>query len=275
MTYSNKKELLNLLEKEHLAADKNLSQNFLFNPAVVKKIIAAAQIGPHDHIVEVGPGLGFLTRELINTADSVHAIELDREIIPFIKTHFASVPNFTLEEGNVLKAMLPSRPYKLVANIPYHITSPLIMHFLRPKTASEKIPDLIVLLVQKEVAEKICAGPGEHSVLSLGVQIFGKPEIISLVSRNDFYPAPKVGSAILKITPHPKPLIKNFPAFKTLINLAFGQKRKTVANSLKIGTLTKTDIENLLISVGVDPMTRPQNLTIGDWQKIVEKADTL
>ncbi len=269
MTYSNKNELLNLLHVEGLFAKKDLSQNFLFNIGVIKKIIATAEITPADHIVEVGPGLGFLTQELIKTAASVHAIELDRDIIPYIKKHFAHVKNFTLEEGNVLKAVLPGTNYKLVANIPYHITSPLITHFLRPKTESERRPDLIVLLVQKEVAEKICADTGSHNILSLSVQVFGKPEIVSIVSRNDFYPSPRVDSAILKIVPHPSPLISDFPKFKSLINSAFSQKRKTIANSLKIDSLTKQETEKLLVSVGIDPMSRPQNLSIEDWRKLV------
>ncbi|MBU0668424.1 ribosomal RNA small subunit methyltransferase A, partial [Patescibacteria group bacterium] len=190
--YKNKEELLTLLKKEKLWTQKNLGQNFLINPAILDEILNAANLTNEDYIIEVGPGLGILTDKLLKQAAKVHCIELDPKLIPYLRRTFGHNTGFELEEGTALKANLPDHPYKLVANIPYYITSPLLRHFLNPKDPSQKRPELIVLLVQKEVAQKICAGENDQSILSLNVQIFGKPEIIATVGPANFFPAPKV-----------------------------------------------------------------------------------
>ncbi len=282
MTYHNKTELLQLLKKEHIFAKDKYSQNFLINNEVITKIIKTAEINTEDFIVEVGPGLGILTEKLIKKAGRVRSIELDKTLYPYLEKTFGGYKSFQLEKGSALKAKLPLSNYKLVANIPYHITSPLLNHFLNPTLDEEKRATLIVLLVQKEVAEKICALPGEHSILSLNVQIFGKPEMISKVSRYDFYPAPKVDSAILKIETYNEPLIKDLKLFKQLTSVCFHQKRKTLLNTLQNFTpglggskdrKNKHDqrlkTEQILANAGIDPVTRPQTLSIIQWKNLI------
>ncbi len=287
MTYSSLSELTAILKKEHLWADKNLGQNFLINTGVVEKIIDAAGVTKTDHIVEVGPGLGILTQALLHRAGRVHAIELDRGIIPYLEKTFGNNPKFYLEKGTALKATLPVEPYKLVANIPYYITSPLLTHYLNPPEPlpgqpAPLRPQTIVILVQLEVAQKICAGPGNHSILSLMTQIFGKPEIITKVSKNNFYPAPKVDSAVLRITTYDQPLIKDLKLFKQLISICFHQKRKTLLNTLQNFTpggsgksrgANKADTRALaagtLQTAGLDGSARPQDLSLEDWQRLM------
>ncbi len=283
MTYHNKTELLQLLKKEQIFAKEKYSQNFLLNREVIKKIIKTAEINKEDLIIEVGPGLGILTEELLKKAGRVRSIELDRSLYPYLKKTFGGDKNFQLEKGSALKARLPESNYKLVANIPYHITSPLLSHYLNPHNPQEKRPDLIVLLVQKEVAEKICAGPGEHSILSLNVQIFGEPKMISKVSRYDFFPAPKVDSAILKIETYNEPLIKDLKLFKQLTSVCFHQKRKTLLNTLQNFTPglggskdrknkhdQRSRTEQILANAGIDGQTRPQTLSITDWKNLID-----
>ncbi len=265
----------NLLTDIKLRAKKSLGQNFLKDKGALSKIVSSANLNQADFVVEIGPGLGVLTAELIQKARQVLAIELDQQLIPLLTRNLqqpdGEIPqNLQIIHGDALKFPLPEKPYKLVANIPYYITSPILNHFLQPQTPVQKRPDLIVLLVQKEVAEKVCAGPGDHSVLSLQVQIFGKPEIMGKVGKDSFSPPPKVDSAILKITPYDKPLIQNTPIFFKIIHAAFAQRRKTLLNSFKYGlNLPKDKITDLLTKAGIKPSARPQELDIPDWRRLV------
>lgn len=254
MTYASRKELIDILAKEKISADKKLGQNFLICNGALKKIIAAAEIKKGETVYEIGPGLGFLTQALLNAGAKVHAIEIDRAIIGYLEKHFAENRNFLLEKGNALKAVLPEKPYKLVANIPYHITSPIIKHFLEVTLPAVR-PSSIVLLVQKEVAEKICAKEGDHNMLSLRTQIYGKPQIVAKVGKNKFHPSPKVDSAILKIEVFSEPLIKNTEVFLNLISKAFTQKRKMLGNTIKTSLFAQK---------------RPQELSLDDWKKLIE-----
>ncbi|MCA9374230.1 ribosomal RNA small subunit methyltransferase A [Candidatus Peregrinibacteria bacterium] len=272
--YKTKQELLKILDQYGLAAKKELGQNFLINFGVIEKIVKAAGITKEDFVVEVGPGLGVLTQELIQTAGRVRSIELDPTLHPILEQAFGAAPNFQLEKGNALKATLPTQPYKLVANIPYHITSPLLRHFLMPRSNEEQKPTTIVLLIQKEVAEKICAPDGDHSVLSLSVQAHGKPEIISEVGAKNFYPPPKVTSAILKINIYDKPLITNLKLFSTITKITFAARRKTLLNTLKNYTRTsREETEHILQKAGIEPTRRPQTLSLKEWQSLITQLD--
>lgn len=307
MLYKNTQELLELLKKNNLWAQKKLGQNFLVNPEVLKKIVETAEIKSTDFILEIGPGLGILTEELAKNAGKVKSLELDSALIPFLENQFRNSKNVEILLQDALKFAPPYEPYKLVANIPYYITSPILNHFLREtherseaETATRESskralqpnvllidkttrseaeatttyplrPSLIVLLVQKEVAEKICARAGDHSVLSLQVQIFGEPQIICKVPRNSFYPAPKVDSAVIKIKTYTQPLIQDTKTFFKLIHGCFAQKRKTLSNSLKSALpISKEEIHALLTKAQIDPMRRPQELTIEEWQRLCE-----
>lgn len=237
-------------------AKKHLGQNFLINKSTLQKIIATADLTDQDHVIEIGPGKGFLTKKLLEKAGKVTAIEKDPDLIPFLKENF---PKLNLIQGDALKFSPPSAPYKIVANIPYYITSPLINHFL--KDTSHR-PELLVLMTQKEVANKAIAKPGKLSVLALNIQTFAEIKRVCRVPASHFNPQPKVNSAVIKITPYKEPLVpeKLLPTYFKLISLAFSQKRKMLGNTLG---------KELCEKAGIDPALRPQMLSIEDWKKIV------
>ncbi|GAG33258.1 unnamed protein product, partial [marine sediment metagenome] len=204
-------ETRRLLRQSDLRARKGLGQHFLIDGGVLETIISAAELKPDDVILEVGPGLGILTRELAQKAGGVIAIELDDKLAALLKQTLAAFNNVTIINGDVLKikpaSLLEERKlspvYKVVANLPYYITSPVLRHFLE----AEAKPRMMIVMVQKEVAEAIAAEPGDMSLLSVSIQFYGEPRIISIVPAESFYPAPEVDSAILKIDIYPKPRV--------------------------------------------------------------------
>jgi len=291
MIYNNKQELLEMLKKNGLFLQKRLGQNFLINTHVIDQTLEAAEINDNDYIVEIGPGMGILTNELARRAKKVTTVEYDSAILPTLKNNLKDHQNIEIINQDALKFPLPAAEYKLVANIPYYITSPLLNHFLNPPKRNsaadqtppadgatnagppdQKRPVLIVLLVQKEVADKVCSTAGDHSILSLEVQLFGKPHVETKVGRSSFFPEPKVDSAILKIKTYETPLIEDTETFFRLIKAAFNQKRKTLNNSLKNGLgLTKEQVEAIFKNAGLDLASRPQSLEIEDWKRLVEE----
>lgn len=276
MAYKNTTELIDWLKKNNFWTNKSLGQNFLINPEIIKKIIDASGVKPNDNVVEVGPGPGILTMALLEAEAKVIAIELDDRLIPHLQTLQKTNPHLNVIHEDALKTELPSVPYKLVANIPYYITSPLISHYLQPKNPGELRPQTIVLLIQKEVAQKICSKDGDHSVLSLQVQIFGKPSIVDYVSKNNFFPAPKVDSAILKIDVYPAPAVEDIKLFFRLIKVSFAQRRKTLSNSLRSGlNITKEGLAELLKKSDIEPSIRPQELSVQDWNRLIQNIKLL
>lgn len=255
------------LRTNRLSAKKNLGQNFLCSQSTLNKIIEAAEINSNDVVVEIGPGLGTLTRELVQRAAKIHAVELDENLIPFAKFHTNNSDKIKFYHQNALQFIPPEVPYKLVANIPYYITSPLLTHFL----FEVKTPALIVLLVQKEIAEKITAKEGDLSLLSLTTQALSKPEIIEIVSADKFYPRPKVDSAILRLRPYDQPIIsfELWPKFKRLMSAAFSQKRKMLKTSLRAANLTAEEVQKLLDKSDISNDRRPQTLSLEEWKKLV------
>ncbi len=276
MIYSNTAELIELLKREHLWAQKKLGQNFLVNPAVLEKIIEAALINDRDLVVEIGPGLGILTEQLSKHARKVIAVELDRNIIPVLKKNLTGVENVEIVHQDALRFPLPDEPYKLVANIPYYITSPILNHFLQPSTPQEQRPEIIVLLVQKEVARKICSKDGDHTLLSLEVQVFGKPSIVCNVGKGSFFPQPNVDSAVLKIEPFPHPRVNNLKLFFRLAKAAFHQRRKTLSNSLRNGLgLTAEQTAELFRISGIASTERPQNISLDEWNALIRAYEKI
>lgn len=283
MLYQDTQGLVNFLKAYNLWNKKELGQNFLVNLQILETICNAAELSPEDNVVEVGTGLGVLTEQLAKRAQHVTTIEYDPTLIPILTNEFKKFSNVELIHEDALHHPLPTTPYKLVANIPYYITSPLLNHFLQTqklkskdgclfqkKRPQQKRPSTIVLLVQKEVAEKICAQDGDHSILSLQVQIFGKPSIVGNVNKSSFFPQPQVDSAIIKIAVYPEPLITNTELFFKITKAAFSQKRKTLLNSLQNGLqLPKEEIEKMLTNAGIEFMRRPQTLTIEEWEKLL------
>lgn len=270
MTYTNKNELIAQLQSGGLYLKKELGQNFLINPEILVKIMNSAEIGKDDLVVEIGPGMGILTVELAKKAKRVISYEIDTKVYETLKPKLKGYDNVELINLDALKSTLPTSPYKLVANIPYYITSPILNHFLDNKDKTATRPQVIVLLVQKEVAEKVCSKDGNHNVLSLEVQVFGKPSIEGTVSAGNFFPPPKVDSAILKVKSYERPMIEDTNTFFKLIKAAFSQRRKTLSNSMKnqLG-LERDVVQKILDEAGIDPQRRPQELSITEWNKMV------
>lgn len=273
MLYNNKSELINLLLENGLYAQKNLGQNFLVNTHIIDKILESANLQSTDQVIEIGPGIGLLTLELAKKAKTFVTIEKDYKLYPHLERLLADFPNATLVKADALDYQPTFSDYKIIANIPYYITSPLIHHYLG---AAEHKPKSLTLLVQLEVAQKICAKPGDHTVLSLQTQVFAEPKIIAKVAPGNFHPAPKVDSAILQLTTLSQPQVSDFKLFDKIIKKAFSQKRKTLLNTLStFHGADKAWLSQKLPEIGISPQERPQNLTFVAWQKIVELFSTL
>lgn len=267
MLYNNKSELINLLKSKNLYTEKKFGQNFLFNTNIVEKIIETADIKQTDHIIEVGPGLGILSIELAKKAGKLTVIEKDPKLISHLTETFKTFSNIEIINRDILTTKPPQTPYKVVANIPYYITSPILTHFLnRP---IEQQPKTMTLMTQLEVAQKICANRGDHSVLSLCTQLYAFPKIIQQVSPDNFFPAPKVNSAIIRLETRQTPQIDHPDLFIKIIKKAFSQKRKTLGNSLSsMNGFNKTSIEQLLVKADLKANIRPQNLDFDDWNRL-------
>ena len=262
-----------LLKRYNLRAHKGLGQNFLQDPLALEMIVSAAKIRPDDTVLEIGPGLGSLTRYLASSAKEVVAVELDENLLLPLKAVLSPYQNIRLIHGDILKlsptALNLENDYVVVANIPYYITSAVIRHLLE----NEVKPRRIVLTVQKEVAQRICAEPGDMSLLALSVQIYGKPRIEAHIPASAFFPPPKVDSAVLLIDIYPSPRIKEglLNTFFKLIKAGFSQKRKTLRNSLSSGLhVSTTEAADLLTQVNIDPQRRAETLQIEEWEKLSE-----
>ncbi|PWH13723.1 MAG: ribosomal RNA small subunit methyltransferase A [Anaerolineae bacterium] len=263
-----------LLRQHGLRPDKSLGQNFLQDPAALEKIVQAAELCPNDWVLEIGPGVGSLTRYLAISAQTVIAVELDTSLLPILKTVLAPYPNTHIIEGNILHVSpatlsLPEG-YLVVANIPYYITSAIFRHLLETPPR----PRRIVLTIQKEVAQRICAAPGEMSLLALSVQVYGQPRLVAHIPAGAFYPAPKVDSAVIRVDLYPQPLI-DLPRLERFFQLAragFSQKRKTLRNSLSAGLkISANEATQLLKRAGLDPMRRAETLSIEEWRMLTER----
>jgi 16S rRNA (adenine1518-N6/adenine1519-N6)-dimethyltransferase len=260
-----------LLRQYSLRPSKGLGQNFLQDNHALQKIVNAANLEPADNVLEIGPGLGGLTRYLALSARSVTAIELDQLLFPALEAVLAPYANVRLVQGDILKLnpadFMDSSGYIVVANIPYYITSAVIRHLLE----SEPRPHRVVLTVQKEVAERICAADGKMSLLALSVQVYGKPVITTQIPAEAFYPAPKVDSAVLRIEIFPQSIISAsmLDKFFMLIKAGFSQKRKTLRNSISGGLhITPLETEKLLTEAGIDPQRRAETLSLEEWGKL-------
>jgi 16S rRNA (adenine1518-N6/adenine1519-N6)-dimethyltransferase len=247
---------------------------------VLELVTSAAELTLGDVIIEVGPGLGVLTWVLARQVDWLFAIELDGKLAAILQDTLASFSNVTVINGDILEinpqSLLSGVPasltrpteallsYKVVANLPYYITSPVLRHFLE----ADVTPRLMVVMVQKEVAEAITAGPGRMSVLSVSVQFYGKPEIIGPVPAGCFYPAPEVDSAILRVTLYSRPAVAvtDVGGFFSLVRAGFSAARKQLVNSLSQGLkLPKTEVQPLLQQAKIAPVRRAETLTLEEW----------
>jgi len=265
-----------LLAKYDATPQKRLGQNFLINPGVLAKIIQAGDLNKDDVILEIGPGLGTLTQALAQRAKKVITIEKDRKMIEILQDVIAAdkIQNVKIIRDDVLKFdigtleidwKLEIGNWKLIANLPYYIASPVIRKFLEEKNP----PSLMILMVQKEVAQRICASPPNMSLLAVSVQFYAKPEILSYVSKGSFWPAPKVDSAILKITPYSQYPNVLRSQFFSILHTGFSAPRKQLAGNLaKSLAMERYIIEEQLKEAGIEPSRRAETLTIEEWIKL-------
>jgi len=261
-------ELRRLLRREGLRPRRGLSQNFLTDGDALDAILAAAALAPGDRVVEIGPGLGVLTRRLLAAGCEVVAVEIDAHLAGYLRRELDDAVSLTLVEADALdvdpEALFPGQPYLLVANIPYHITSPLLHRFL----GSSHPPERSVLLVQAEVAARVAAPPGGMSYLSVFVQDLAEAEVVARVPASAFEPEPEVDSAILRLERRPVPLVPptDRETFHRVAQAAFRQRRKQIHNSLvRELPVDRATVDRVLGGCLVDPDRRPQTLTLPEW----------
>lgn len=265
-----------LCARYDFSLSKGFGQNFIINPGVCPRIAEASGIGPGWGALEIGPGIGVLTEQLAERADKVVSVEVDTRLQPLLAETMAGHPSFKLVLGDVLKvdlaallkAEFPGMPVAVCANLPYYITSPILMRLLE-----ERLPiRSITVMVQKEAAQRLCAAPGtrQAGAISYAVAYYAAPELLFTVQPGSFYPAPKVTSAVIRLTLHDTPPVQ--PAngdergLFRLIRAAFSQRRKTAANAVAAGLgLPKPRVTAALQAAGLDTRLRPEQLTLADY----------
>lgn len=262
-----------ILKKYGLRANKKLGQNFLINEEIINQIIEKADVNKNDTIIEIGPGLGSLTAKLLENANKVIAIELDSNMSNILKERFCLYDNFELIEKDVLKVDLNEivekyDSVKVVANLPYYITTPIIMKLLEERLKLKSI----TVMVQKEVGERFCAVPNskEYGAITISINYYTKPEIIIDVPKENFEPMPEVDSCVIKLdVRNVLPVeLKNEKDFFNLIKAGFSQRRKTINNSLASMGISKEKIKNVLEKLGIDSKLRAENLTMEQFADI-------
>ena len=267
-----------LLRDYGLKPKKGLGQNFLVDDTYLQRIVEAANVTESDEVLEIGAGLGSLTRHLAAAAGQVTAVEIDNQFFPILKKVIKDFSNIRLIEGDIMEidpqAITSRAGYKIVANIPYYLTSNLIRRLLEVPLK----PTLIALTIQKEVAQRICAEPGKMSLLSLGVQIYGKPVIAFIIPSTAFFPVPGVDSALLLVNLFEQPVIpvELLDGFFKLAKAAFMQKRKMLHNALAGAPgLGNGRAEELLSRSGIDPDRRAQTLALQEWYLMTKNYQEL
>jgi 16S rRNA (adenine1518-N6/adenine1519-N6)-dimethyltransferase len=260
-----------LLRRFGIRPDKRLGQNFLIDSGALRKVVDAADLTGGETVIEIGAGLGALTQALSQKALHVIAIEFDRRLLPALEWVVRDHKNVQVIAGDVLQLDLTSlvgdKPYRVVANIPYNITSAVIRRLME---APQKA-DRAVLTVQQEVAERIISGPGSMSLLALSVQLYGSPQISARISREAFYPRPKVDSAVLRVDVHRAPMIPRdlISPFFRVAKAGFSQKRKQLRNALAGGLGVRPErVESWLEAAGIQPRARAQELDIEAWERL-------
>ena len=282
-TLGNPKNTIEILQKYKFVFQKKFGQNFLIDEHVLEKIISAAGIGPDDFVVEIGPGIGTMTQYLAHAARGVAAVEIDKALIPILQDTLSAYDNVTVINEDVLKVDLKElaenmnggRPVKVVANLPYYITTPIIMGLFESHVPVESI----TVMVQKEVAERMQAGPGtkDYGALSLAVQYYAEPYIVANVPPNCFMPRPNVGSAVIRLQVHENPDLKvqDESLMFRIIRASFNQRRKTLQNSIshdpQLG-ISKEVVARILEELGLSATIRGEALSLQQFAAFSDLA---
>ena len=270
---------IEVLQKYQFTFQKKFGQNFLIDTSVLEKIVSAAQVTKEDCVLEIGPGIGTMTQYLAERAREVVAVEIDRNLIPVLQDTLSGYDNVTLVNDDILKVDIRKlveeknggRPIRVVANLPYYITTPIIMALLEGHVPLKSI----TVMVQKEVAERMQTGPGtkDYGALSLAVQYYAKPELVANVPPNCFIPRPNVGSAVIHLVRYEEPPVQAWDEKKmfSLIRASFNQRRKTLANGLsnaqELG-VTREQVTKVLEELGLSPTVRGEALTLEQFAQL-------
>lgn len=275
----NPQETIAVLQKYDFVFQKKFGQNFLIDTHVLDKIVSAAEITKEDVVLEIGPGIGTLTQYLAYQAKEVIAVEIDKALIPILQDTLSGYDNVTILNEDILKVDINAlvdeknqgRPIKVVANLPYYITTPIIMGLFESHVPVASI----TVMVQKEVADRMQVGPGtkDYGALSLAVQYYAEPYIVANVPQNCFMPRPKIGSAVIRLTRHEKPPVevKDEKLMFRLIRASFNQRRKTLANGLKNDSslnYSKEVVEKAIADCGFSPTIRGEALTLAEFARL-------
>lgn len=287
-----------LLKEFDIQPKKSLGQNFLVDRRALERIVEAAELGPEDIVLEIGPGLGTLTRLLAAAAGRVVAVELDQRLVEILSQTLADCPNIKIMPGDILQldpvelirnatpplrcppapllphSSAPLLSFKVVANFPYYITSAVLRHLLTAKVR----PKLMVVTVQLEVARRITAEPGDMNLLAVSVQFYGRPRIVTRIKASAFYPSPQVDSAVVRIDLGGPPVVEvdDVDSFFEVVRAGFAQRRKQLRNALSAElALPASEVAQALSKAGVDPRRRAQTLSIEEWAKVWEEMQTL
>jgi 16S rRNA (adenine1518-N6/adenine1519-N6)-dimethyltransferase len=279
-------DVLSILEQHGIRPSKGLGQNFLVDKTVLDRIVQASEVGSQDVVLEVGPGVGILTRQLAERGATVVCVELDRKMIAVLAETLQGCESVHIIQGDILEidpvdalcrslglADAQQLRYQVVANLPYYITSAALRHLLTARVR----PQTLTVMVQQEVADRIMAQPGDLSLLAIGVQVFGDPERICKVSARAFYPRPQVDSSVLRVRVLPEPRIPEaeLPFFFRVVAAGYGQKRKQLHNSLAHNlALSRDVILDALARAGIAPDRRPQTLSIEAWGALARALAT-
>ncbi len=263
-----------LLQHYGLHPKKSLGQNFLVDEGGLRRIVAAADLTESDVVLEIGPGLGSLTRCLAAEAGRVVAVELDGRLIPVLEDQLAGIPNVQLIHGDILSlnpAALAGDCYKVVANLPFYITGAILRHLL----GANPRPQMMVLTVQHEVAQRLTAAPGRLSLLAVSVQYYGQVSRVARLKAGSFYPRPEVDSAVVRVDMYQEPPfdVPDDEWFFRVVRAGFGQKRKQLRNGLRPGLgLTADEAEALLAAAGIDHRRRAETLSLEEWASLARYA---
>lgn len=278
-TLGNPQNTIEILQKYNFTFQKKFGQNFLIDTHVLDKIIRAAEITKEDMVLEIGPGIGTMTQYLAEAAGKVVAVEIDKNLIPILSDTLSAYENVTIINEDVLKLDIQKlaneenqgRPIKVVANLPYYITTPIIMGLFENHVPVESI----TVMVQKEVADRMQTGPGnkDYGALSLAVQYYAEPYIVANVPPNCFMPRPKVGSAVIRLTCHEQPPVevKDERLMFDIIRASFNQRRKTLANGLNNSdklSFSKEEITEAIESLGKGSSVRGEALTLEEFAEL-------
>ena len=277
---SNPKETIRVIQENNFTFRKSYGQNFLIDAHVLDKIVSAAEIDSDTDVLEIGPGIGTLTQYLAESAKSVTAVEIDNKLIPILEKTLAEYDNVRVIHGDILKQdiaeLFEGRHFKIVANLPYYITTPIIMSLLESHVPA----DSITVMIQKEVAERMMASPGtkDYGALSLAVQFYAEPYLAANVPPNCFMPRPNVGSAVIRLKrlEEPPVQVKDEKLMFKLIRAAFNQRRKTLANAVKNFeglSFSREEVEEGIKNIGLDVRIRGEAMSLEQFAKLSDELN--